>query len=332
MSFSKELGDIWKDIKKTFSKFDKKVQKAGKEGKLNASVIGAFGKNPFSKGSLFGSLNGAGAQVKIKTLAELTSIKDKIPVGKKNVGNMLATLSRKNETFSKTTGNMIASLGSKAEGFSHTSNNMIAALGSKSEGFDHWTNQMSAWITGKSEGFDHWTNQMSAWITGKSEGFSHWTNQMSAWITGKSEGFSHWTEGMTAWITSVSFASRAKQILLSALAEGGVYRNGRWAPVTAAAGGGSFTTGQMFIAREAGPELVGRIGSGTSVMNNDQIVASVSAGVAKGAYEAFVSAFRDTGGNSPQVVLEGDAAKMFRVVQRQAVQYMNSTGQAPFPV
>lgn len=274
----------------------------------------------------------ANGKIDIDATAKLTGIKDKIPTTKKSVGNMLATLSRKNETFSKTTGNMIASLGSKSEGFAHTSNNMIASLGSKSEGFDHWTNQMSAWITGKSEGFDHWTNQMSAWITGKSEGFSHWTNQMSAWITGKSEGFSHWTEAMTAWITSVSFASKAKQILLSALAEGGVYRNGRWQPVTAAANGGSFTTGQMFIAREAGPELVGRIGSGTSVMNNDQIVASVSAGVAKGAYEAFVSAMRDTGGNGTQVVLEGDAAKMFRVVQRQAVQYMNSTGQAPFPV
>ena len=35
----------------------------------------------------------------------------------------------------------------------------------------------------------------------------------------------------------------------------------------------------MFIAREAGPELVGRIGSNTAVMNNNQIVSSVAAGV-----------------------------------------------------
>ena len=37
----------------------------------------------------------------------------------------------------------------------------------------------------------------------------------------------------------------------------------------------------MFIAREKGPELVGTLGGHTAVMNNDQIVASVSAGVAK---------------------------------------------------
>ena len=37
----------------------------------------------------------------------------------------------------------------------------------------------------------------------------------------------------------------------------------------------------MFVAREKGPELVGTIKGHTGVMNNDQIVASVSAGVAK---------------------------------------------------
>jgi len=335
VSFSKEFGDIWRDIKDTFSGFDKKVQKAGKEGKLNASVIGAFGKNPFDKGALFGSLSGLSAQAKIKTTAELVGIKDKIPNSKKSVGNMIAQLTKKNETFSKTTGNMTAALGSKFEGFSHSTNNMTASLGSKLESFSHATNNMTASLGSKLEGFDHWSNPMSAWLKNKGEYFDHWTNPMSAWLKNKGEYFDHWTNAMTAYITSISLGSRARQIVLNAYtrqATGGLYRNGRWQPITAAANGGSFNTGQMFIAREAGPELVGRIGSGTSVMNNDQIVASVSAGVAKGAYEAFVSAFRDTGGNSPQVVLEGDAAKMFRVVQRQAVQYMNSTGQAPFPV
>ena len=46
--------------------------------------------------------------------------------------------------------------------------------------------------------------------------------------------------------------------------------------------GGFPAMGQMFVAREAGPELVGTIGNRTAVVNNDQIVASVSQGV----YEA----------------------------------------------
>lgn len=44
--------------------------------------------------------------------------------------------------------------------------------------------------------------------------------------------------------------------------------------------GGIPATGQMFIAREAGAELVGNVGRKTGVMNNDQIVESVSQGVA----------------------------------------------------
>ena len=46
------------------------------------------------------------------------------------------------------------------------------------------------------------------------------------------------------------------------------------------ASGGFPEVGQTFIAREAGAELIGNIGSHTAVMNNDQIVTSVSKGVA----------------------------------------------------
>ena len=44
--------------------------------------------------------------------------------------------------------------------------------------------------------------------------------------------------------------------------------------------GGFPDMGQMFIAREAGPELVGNIGNRTAVANNDQIVESIAVGVA----------------------------------------------------
>ena len=62
-------------------------------------------------------------------------------------------------------------------------------------------------------------------------------------------------------------------------AGGGVYTGSEWRPITQYASGGQPSQGQMFIAREAGPELVGTLGGKTAVMNNDQIVASVSNGV-----------------------------------------------------
>lgn len=47
------------------------------------------------------------------------------------------------------------------------------------------------------------------------------------------------------------------------------------------ASGGFPDIGQMFVAREGGPELVGSIGNRPAVANNDQIVESVSTGVAR---------------------------------------------------
>lgn len=51
--------------------------------------------------------------------------------------------------------------------------------------------------------------------------------------------------------------------------------------VQAYASGGFVDFGQLFIAREDGPEMVGTIGASTAVANNDQIVAGIQNGVAQ---------------------------------------------------
>lgn len=48
------------------------------------------------------------------------------------------------------------------------------------------------------------------------------------------------------------------------------------------ASGGFPSMGEMFVAREAGPEMVGRIGSRTAVANNDQIAEGIAAAVSQG--------------------------------------------------
>lgn len=63
--------------------------------------------------------------------------------------------------------------------------------------------------------------------------------------------------------------------------------------IPALAGGGVVMPGQLFVANERGPELVGRYGNRTAVMNNDQITASVSDGVADGVYRAMMSAMQN---------------------------------------
>lgn len=58
------------------------------------------------------------------------------------------------------------------------------------------------------------------------------------------------------------------------------------------ASGGIVNSGQLFIANEAGPELVGRYGNRAGVMNNDQIVSAVSNGVAE-AMANVMAAYED---------------------------------------
>lgn len=57
--------------------------------------------------------------------------------------------------------------------------------------------------------------------------------------------------------------------------------------------GGQPRTGELFMANEKGPELIGRIGGKTSVVNNEQIVTAVSEGVA----DAFARALEQSQGN-----------------------------------
>lgn len=64
----------------------------------------------------------------------------------------------------------------------------------------------------------------------------------------------------------------------------------RYGEVRMFAGGGLPASGLPFVAREAGPELVGRLNGHTAVVNNHQIVEAVSRGV----YGAFRSALCDS--------------------------------------
>ena len=67
--------------------------------------------------------------------------------------------------------------------------------------------------------------------------------------------------------------------------------------------GGFPDMGELFVAREAGPEMVGKIGNKTTVANNQQIVEAVSEGV----YAAVVAAMKqsENGGQAFNIYLDG---------------------------
>ena len=94
--------------------------------------------------------------------------------------------------------------------------------------------------------------------------------------------------------------------------------------------GGFPDMGEMFIAREKGPELVGSIGRKTAVANNDQIVSGIESGV----YRAVVAANSQNKGGSQTIriinEIDGD------VVGEKVIKYHNGkviqTGVSPLLV
>lgn len=97
------------------------------------------------------------------------------------------------------------------------------------------------------------------------------------------------------------------------------------------ANGGFPDMGEMFIARESGPELVGRMGNRSAVANNNQIIAGIRAGV----FEAVVNAFESMQGSSNRsqeirIYLEGDAKKLFKMIRQEGNNYQKQTGNPVF--
>ena len=106
--------------------------------------------------------------------------------------------------------------------------------------------------------------------------------------------------------------SRVSELYIPRLAEGGIV-----------------SEGQMFIAREAGPELVGSIGRKTAVANNDQIID----GIYNGVYRAMMAANNGKAGNvTVNATFEMDG----EVVGRKVIKYHNGvvmqTGESPLLV
>ena len=128
----------------------------------------------------------------------------------------------------------------------------------------------------------------------------------------------------TMTVNDVVYAQKAvrsiqagfNNIFGTARANGGIFSGGRWHDITRyAMGGYPNESGQLFIAREAGPELVGTIGGHTAVLNNNQIVSSVAAGV----YNAVVQAMANSSSNQTiyvESVLKTDNETLARAVNR----------------
>lgn len=131
---------------------------------------------------------------------------------------------------------------------------------------------------------------------------------------------------MKATVTNIEVLESAKKALKSSISLA-LGMAGNWLGFKGYADGGYPDVGQMFIAREAGPELVGTMGGKTAVANNDQIVSGISSGV----YQAVIQALRDGGsvqkqGGDIYITIQNPDGTSTTKIIRDYIKYMNHNG------
>lgn len=137
--------------------------------------------------------------------------------------------------------------------------------------------------------------------------------------------------GLSLALTAViSFISNGLKLMFKK--NGGVFSGGSWHSISTYAGGGLPSQGQMFVAREAGPELVGTLGGHTAVMNNNQIVASVSDGVYHAVAAAMSQFTGQMNGGTPNITVYVGGRQVTDVVVEEVNQRTKATGMCPIMV
>lgn len=92
--------------------------------------------------------------------------------------------------------------------------------------------------------------------------------------------------------------------------------------------GGVIDSGSLFIANEAGPELIGNIGRRSAVANTTQMKEVMK----QGAYEGMVQALKEQGGKTSYVVLEIDGERLTKKVIKKHNELVKQTGSSPLLV
>lgn len=157
--------------------------------------------------------------------------------------------------------------------------NYIISGGLTEDFYEWWDGEVREWFR-----VETWIKLGEDALNGLAEGLSNaWNNLRNWWAKLELPSFKIKKPHLT-WSTQPATGWIAKVLSAIGMPTSLPKLNVKWY-----ANGGFPDTGEMFIAREAGPELVGRIGGKSAVANNDQIVAGISAGV-RNANDEVVSA------------------------------------------
>lgn len=136
-----------------------------------------------------------------------------------------------------------------------------------------------------------------------------------------SEGFKKAIDKIKGWFNDL-FGGITSSKLFTTISN--VFGGSKLQTPKAFATGGAISSGQLFIANETAPELVGNIGNTSAVMNNSQIVEAVSNGVRN----AILSA----NGGGQNITLNVDGQALFDIIVNRNNSTVRQTGMTPLMV
>lgn len=226
------------------------------------------------------------------------SIKDKTAEIKATVSQFVDNIKTKVLDFQARLVTWIQSLKDKVLDFQARLTSWVQDLKDKVIGFQarltSWTQDLNDKVLNFKARLTSWQDSLKDKAVGFKAKLTSWQDSLKNKLVSFKAKLTSWQDSLknkvvnfkaklTSWKDSLSNKVLSFKAKLTSFfrKDGGVYSGGRWRPIQSYASGGTPDGGQLFVAREAGPELVGTLGGHTAVMNNDQIVASVSAGVAR---------------------------------------------------
>ena len=235
-------------------------------------------------------------QAKMNTWKEnlnnkIINFQAKLNTWKENLSNKIIDFQAKMNTWKDSLNNKIINFQAKMNTWKDSLNNKIISFQAK---MSTWKDSLGNKIINFQAKMNSWKDNLNSKVISFQAKMNSWKDNLYNKIINFQAKLTSWRESLsnkvinfqaklTSWRDSlsnkvISFIAN----ITGRKADGGVYDESRgWKPIQKYAAGGSPEGGQMFIAREKGPELVGSLGGHTAVMNNDQIVASVSSGVAR---------------------------------------------------
>lgn len=143
-------------------------------------------------------------------------------------------------------------------------------------------------------------------------GIELWISNHFGWLISWCQSACNWLNNVLVGIGLVNGANLGSTWQTGGGSSG---RGGKFAD------GGYPESGQLFIARESGPEMVGTIGGRTAVANNDQITNAIADAV----YGAIISAMPQGGSNTP-IVITMDGKEIARTTTKYQQQFARANG------